>query len=117
MIAMPHFKIYNEQTEKERKSHAKFLPGVCAVSGGDTLDFSSGRNVWGNYSGSERKRRLILDGVVYMLKYPDPVRDAAVLCSTFIISFPNMQAATSASPSAFLLRKPIWAHVCRMEQN
>lgn len=47
------------------------VPGTT----GDILDFSAGINDWGNYSGSQRKRRLILDGVVYMLKYPDSVRD------------------------------------------
>lgn len=39
------------------------------------LDFSSGTNEWSNYSGSERKRRLTIKGTVYMLKYPDPIRE------------------------------------------
>lgn len=39
------------------------------------MDFSSGIDDWGNYSGSERKRKLIIDNTVYMLKYPDPIRE------------------------------------------
>lgn len=45
------------------------------MNSGDILDFSSGIDKLGNYSGSERKRKLVIDNTVYMLKYPDPIRE------------------------------------------
>ncbi len=40
-----------------------------------TLDLSNAQLDWSNYSGSEQKYSLVLDGVAYMVKVPDPVRE------------------------------------------
>lgn len=40
-----------------------------------TLDLSNSALDWCNYAGSERKYSVVLDGVVYMVKMPDQVRE------------------------------------------
>jgi hypothetical protein len=38
------------------------------------INFNEGREKLNKFTGSERKRTIILDGETYMLKFPDPVR-------------------------------------------
>ncbi len=46
-----------------------------------TIDFYSGIFDWGNYSGSERKKKYVFEGITYMVKFPDPVREIHNLLS------------------------------------
>ena len=39
------------------------------------LDFNKGQEQLNRYLGAERKTTVLLDGSLYMLKYPDPIRD------------------------------------------
>jgi hypothetical protein len=39
------------------------------------VNFNEGRELPNKFSGSEKKTTLLYDGVVYMIKYPDPIRE------------------------------------------
>ena len=47
------------------------------------------------YGGSEKKRTLLFDGKIYMVKFPEPPRSKKVLSATLAISFPNISVAKS----------------------
>ena len=38
------------------------------------LDFTNCQGLINDYAGSEKKRKIIFDGEIYMLKFPDPIR-------------------------------------------
>jgi len=39
------------------------------------IDFNKGKEVFNKFRGSEVKTTILFEGEVYMIKYPDPVRD------------------------------------------
>ncbi|WP_289182915.1 HipA domain-containing protein [Dubosiella newyorkensis] len=41
----------------------------------NTIDLNQGKEVMNIYGGSERKKRFLIDGKYYLVKFPDPVRE------------------------------------------
>lgn len=39
------------------------------------IDFSKGKEVASRYSGSENKKAIIYNNELYMIKFPDPIRE------------------------------------------
>ena len=38
------------------------------------IDFDAGERRFNKFLGSEKKDTVFLDGIIYMIKYPDPIR-------------------------------------------
>ena len=52
------------------------------------VDFDAGERRFNKFLGSEKKDTVLLDGQMYMIKYPDPIREQK---RKDIISYKNNQ--------------------------
>lgn len=62
------------------------------------IDFNNGIEQLNKFLGSEKKTTILLDGKVYMLKYPDPIRNAKL---KDVISYKNNQFSEHIGSSIF----------------
>jgi hypothetical protein len=62
------------------------------------IDFDVGEKMFNKFLGSEKKDTVFLDGVVYMIKYPDPIRGKKL---KGILSYKNNQYSEYIGSSIF----------------
>ena len=71
------------------------------------IDFTNAKEMLNNYSGSEKKKTLILNNVKYMVKFPDPVREKDKEISYINNTYSEYIGSTIFSMSGFKTQETI----------